>query len=76
MRLQLPVVDSRTHVNFVRRYSFIGAIEEAKAIDKLLDTEELDDAYSETNKPFLGVPFTAKEAMAITGCLFYYSTHV
>ena len=49
--------------------SYIEAITEAKAVDKLLASGELDDEHSETNKPFLGVPFTAKEAMAVTGAL-------
>ena len=52
-------------------YRFAEAMTEAKAVDQILDSGDVPDEYSETNKPFLGVPFTTKEAMAIKGNLGY-----
>lgn len=47
---------------------FEEAMQEARDIDKLLaSSAELPPNLSEENAPFLGVPFTAKEAFAVKG---------
>lgn len=47
---------------------FQEAIEKGKEIDNLLDTNPNSPEISQKLKPFLGVPFTSKEAFKITGC--------
>lgn len=47
------------------RYS--EAIEEAKAIDEFLKTTTLTESELEQQKPFLGLPFTAKDSIQIAG---------
>ena len=55
-------------INAVIVTRFDEAIEDARKIDKLLESgKDLPEEYSEDKAPFLGVPFTAKEAFAITG---------
>ena len=54
-------------VNAVVADRFEDALKEARDIDKILDSEHIDDAYSQQNAPFLGVPFTAKEAFGFKG---------
>ncbi len=46
---------------------FDDALEDAKKVDDILSKSDIPDQYSEKNAPFLGVPFTAKEAFAVTG---------
>lgn len=55
-------------INAVVADRFSKALKEAKEIDEMLSEmseEERDEL--EVSKPFLGVPFTAKEAFAVTG---------
>ncbi|XP_077977656.1 fatty-acid amide hydrolase 2-like [Glandiceps talaboti] len=54
-------------INAVVADRFDEAMQEAKEIDSVLDSGSVPDKYSQTNAPFLGIPFTAKEAFAITG---------
>ena len=55
-------------INAVVADRFLEALQEAKEIDEML-SEMTQDQRDELEfvKPFLGVPFTAKEAFAITG---------
>lgn len=46
---------------------FDEALEDARKVDEILSAPSLPDRYSAQNAPFLGVPFTAKEAFGITG---------
>ena len=46
---------------------FETALREARDYDKMLDSGNIPDEFSEENAPLLGLPFTAKEAMAIVG---------
>ncbi|XP_074644786.1 fatty-acid amide hydrolase 2-A-like isoform X2 [Tubulanus polymorphus] len=46
------------------------ALEEAKAVDEILDSGNLDESYSEEKKPFLGVPISVKTAFALNGMPF------
>ena len=55
-------------INAVVSERFAEAIEEARRVDKMLDSEE----SSGLDAPFLGVPFTAKEAVAIEGKLHWF----
>lgn len=51
------VVDSR----------FDEALEEAKTVDKLIQSNSMDEKTLEETKPFLGVPFTTKDCFAVKG---------
>ncbi|XP_070568542.1 fatty-acid amide hydrolase 2-A-like [Ptychodera flava] len=53
--------------NAVIATRFDEALDEAKAVDAILDSENIPDKYSEENAPYLGVPFTVKEAFAVKG---------
>ena len=46
---------------------FEQAILEAMEVDRLLDESPNREDISEKNKPFFGVPFTAKESVQIQG---------
>ena len=50
-------------------FRFQWALSEAKKIDAVLDSDSIPESWSVEHKPFLGVPFTAKEAVAIEGAL-------
>ena len=54
-------------VNAVVAERFEDAVKEAEEIDRILDSGDVPDKYSETNAPFLGIPFTAKEAFGVVG---------
>ena len=41
----------------------------------MLDSEEIPKSWNVNDKPFLGVPFTAKEAVAIQG-MTYQLDHI
>ena len=56
-------------VNAVVSNRFDAALAEAKEVDRLLQQDPLPAHCSVENAPFLGVPFSAKEAFAITGKL-------
>lgn len=51
------VVDSR----------FAEAIEEARLVDKLVQSGTISESQMARDLPLLGVPFTAKEALLIKG---------
>ena len=55
------------YLNAVVVNCFADARKEAAQIDKILSKEQLAEEYSVEKKPYLGVPFTAKEAFAIKG---------
>jgi len=57
------------YVNAVVADRFKEAAAEAIKVDELLDSGTIPDEYSELNAPFLGVPFTTKEAISIAGLL-------
>ncbi|XP_013399812.1 fatty-acid amide hydrolase 2 [Lingula anatina] len=54
-------------VNAVVSERFEDALAEAREIDSIIGAGKLDERYSEVNAPFLGVPFTTKEAFAVKG---------
>ena len=56
-------------LNAVVSERFEDALQQAKDIDKMLRSSKISEEYSVENAPFLGVPFTAKEAFGITGIL-------
>jgi Asp-tRNA(Asn)/Glu-tRNA(Gln) amidotransferase A subunit family amidase len=50
-----------------------GALEDAKRVDAFLATVPLADrAPLKKDKPFLGVPFTVKESLEVTGAIAYH----
>lgn len=55
------------HLNAIIDERFEAAIEDAKAIDKFLKTTTLSEDELAKQKPFLGLPFTAKDSIQITG---------
>ena len=63
-------------LNAVIADRFEEARKEAAELDRVLDSGNLPEELSEQNAPYLGVPFTAKEAVSIAGnsvCLKLYS---
>lgn len=48
-------------------HRFSEALQEAAQVDKFLDEEKAEEKDLEARLPFLGVPFTAKEAFALRG---------
>ncbi|GFX47874.1 fatty-acid amide hydrolase 2 [Trichonephila clavipes] len=57
-------------VNAIVDERFSEAIQEAREVDEFLkETLKTEDELAE-EKPFLGVPVTIKEAIAVKGCLF------
>ena len=46
---------------------FHEAVREAEEVDRILDSGDIDDRYSEENAPLLGVPLSVKEAFALKG---------
>ncbi|XP_048852278.1 fatty-acid amide hydrolase 2-A-like isoform X4 [Brienomyrus brachyistius] len=54
-------------INAVVKHRFSEALQEAAQVDKLLDDEKAEEQELEARLPFLGVPFTAKEAFALRG---------
>ncbi|XP_014681562.1 PREDICTED: fatty-acid amide hydrolase 2-like [Priapulus caudatus] len=54
-------------LNAVIAERFDAAIQEAEMVDAILDAGETDQRYTQEKAPFLGVPFTAKEAFAMIG---------
>ena len=57
-------------VNAMIADRFDSALREAREYDKILDSGNISDEYSEENAPLLGLPFTSKEAFAIEGKYF------
>ena len=55
------------YVNAVVANRFEVALNEAKEIDKILDSDNIPEKFSESKAPFLGVPLTTKEAISIKG---------
>lgn len=54
-------------LNCVVEERFDQAIEEAIQADKFVSIHQADDKYLEINAPFLGVPFSCKESIAVKG---------
>lgn len=54
-------------LNAVVEERYEAAINEARAVDKALKTENLDIVKLEKEKPLLGVPMTVKESCAVKG---------
>ncbi len=54
-------------LNAVVAERFEAALTTARMIDKVLDSGNIPENYSELNAPLLGLPFTAKEAFGIVG---------
>ncbi|XP_027237585.1 fatty-acid amide hydrolase 2-A isoform X2 [Penaeus vannamei] len=46
---------------------FDDAVKDAKAVDDLIRSGTVDEQTLSKNKPFLGVPFTTKDCMAVKG---------
>jgi fatty acid amide hydrolase 2 len=42
-------------------------LKEARLVDNILKSETIPEAYSEKNKPLLGVPFSCKECIWVKG---------
>ncbi|XP_015603968.1 fatty-acid amide hydrolase 2 isoform X2 [Cephus cinctus] len=55
-------------INAIVEETYSNAIEEAKNVDKLLNSEANPEELKKT-KPFLGVPFTTKESNEVKGLL-------
>lgn len=53
-------------INAIVEDRYSDALEEAKEVDKFLQTVENIDSIKE-KKPFLGVPFTTKESNEVKG---------
>lgn len=54
-------------INAVVKNRFEEAIDEARKVDELVASKEFDKTWYETNKPFLGVPISVKEAFGLKG---------
>ena len=54
-------------LNAVVSDRFEDARKEASELDHVLDSGNLPEELSEENAPYLGVPFTTKEAFSVTG---------
>ena len=49
------------------------ARKEAAEVDRVLDSGNLPEELSEQNAPYLGVPFTTKESVSVTGNVVCYT---
>ena len=54
-------------LNCVIAKRYEDALSEAQQYDDILAQEEVPNEYSKESMPFLGVPFTTKEATSIKG---------
>lgn len=54
-------------INCVVDNRFLLALEEARKVDKLIESGEKDAAKIANETPFLGVPFTIKDCFSVTG---------
>jgi fatty acid amide hydrolase 2 len=54
-------------LNCVVDNRFELALAEARAIDKLIESGDKTEKQLEKEKPFLGVPFTTKDAISVKG---------
>lgn len=57
----------QVYLNAIIDERFEAAIEDAKAIDKFLKSCSLSEDELARQKPFLGLPFTAKDSIQVTG---------
>ncbi|XP_050664692.1 fatty-acid amide hydrolase 2-like isoform X2 [Leptidea sinapis] len=55
------------YLNAVTDERYEDAIKDARAVDKMIENGLTEEEF--TKKPFLGVPFTAKESHAVSGML-------
>ena len=62
---RIKAVNPQLNAVVAERYR--NALEEAVEIDKALDSGKVPEKWSPSNAPFLGVPFTAKEAFGVVG---------
>lgn len=56
-------------INCVVDNRFELALEEARAVDKIIQSGEKNEITLEYETPFLGVPFTIKDCFAVKGNL-------
>ena len=54
-------------VNAIVAERYTDALEEAKEVDRILSQDSIPEEFSKSNKPFLGVPLSVKEAFALQG---------
>jgi len=54
-------------INAVVADRFEDARKDAAEVDRVLESGSLPDELSERNAPYLGVPFTTKEAVSVAG---------
>jgi fatty acid amide hydrolase 2 len=54
-------------LNAIVAERFKSALLEAQKLDDILDSGKIPEEYAEEKTPFLGIPFTAKEAFGIKG---------
>ena len=75
MKLFLSRIDEINPIlNCVTKTRATEALEEAAQIDQILAMKELPENFSLEKKPFLGVPFTTKEATSIKGISIHHFT--
>lgn len=55
------------HLNSIIDERFEDAIKDARSIDKFLETTDLTEEQLEEQKPLLGLPFTTKDSIQVTG---------
>ncbi len=63
------ILSVNKQLNAVVAEQYTAAISLAESIDSVLESEEIPEQYSQEKAPFLGVPFTAKEAFGVIGKL-------
>ena len=63
--------DVNPMINCVVDNRFDLALEEAKKVDKLIQSGEKDEQTLELETPFLGVPFTIKDCFSVKGTQIY-----
>lgn len=61
------IQDVNSVLNCVVANRFDDARKEAEAVDKLIESNSIPIETLEKEKPFLGVPFTTKDCIAVKG---------
>lgn len=61
-------------INCVVDNRFELALEEARKVDQLIQSDQKDEETLELETPFLGVPFTIKDCFSVTGNFYIISS--
>lgn len=64
------IKDVNSALNFFVEDRFEAALKEAREADELVRSGSMSATQLEQEKPFLGVPFTTKDCIAVKGTLY------